>query len=220
MAITDTEHAALLKDFERAFHHVQLMRVWVDEDTHEVNVKAHEILLKTQKRIPIKMGLVIGNFMCYERELESLHNAPHTVTGNFSCYNNQLTSLEHGPQAVGQQSMGGGTYSCSDNFLKNFEGAPQDFTGYLVAVKQKGTGLQSVDGLPANARIVDITYQADLPLLKLINQKRVNIRASGIGELLTDITDILNDHAGEGKAGAIKAAAKLIKAGYKGNARW
>jgi hypothetical protein len=219
MSITDSEKAALLKDFERAFHTVQLMRVWVDEETHAVNVKAHEIKLRVNKRIPVKMGIIMGRFSCQECELESLENAPHTVYDNFSCYNNNLTSLVGGPTTVGTSSMGGGTFSCSGNYLKNFVGAPDSFTGYLVGIRQHDQ-LISVDGLPSEARIVDITYQDDLPMLKLINQKRVNIRASGIGELMTDITDILNDHAGEGKAGAIKAAAKLIKAGYKGNARW
>jgi len=89
-----------------------------------------------------------------------------------------------------------------------------------VAVNQMGMGLESVDGLPPDARLVDITYQKHLPMLKLIRQKQVNIRTPLTGDLMTVITDILNDHAGSGKPGAIKAAAKLIKAGYKDNARW
>jgi len=218
--VSDTERDRLIREFERSFHTVQLMRVWVDEDSLEVNVKAHEILLKVKRRIPIRMGLVQGRFSCHSCELESLENAPHTVTGNFICYGNNLESLVGGPQSVGSQSMGGGTYSCSNNFLKNFEGAPQHFTGYLVGVRHLGMGLQSVDGLPPDARLVDITYQKHLPMLKLIRQKQVNIRAPLTGDLMTDITDILNEHAGEGKAGAIKVAAKLIKAGYKDNARW
>lgn len=220
MAITDSERAALLKDFDRAFHHVQLMRVWVDEDTHAVNVKAYAITLKVKKRIPIRMGLVQGRFLCDKCELESLENAPHTVTDNFSCSANLLESLQGGPSAVGEFSMGGGTYSCSGNFLKNFEGAPTQFTGYFVGVGQMGTGLETVNGLPPDARQVDITYQKHLPMLKLINQKQVNIRAPLTGELMTDITDILNDHAGKGKPGAIMCAGALIKAGYRDNARW
>ena len=218
--VTEQEKARLIAEFERSFHTVQLMRVWVDDETHAVNVKAHEILLKVKKRIPIKMGLVQGRFSCYGCELETLENSPIMVTDNFSCYNNQLESLAGGPQSVGSQSMGGGTYSCSGNYLKNFEGAPQHFSGYLVGVKQMGTGLDSVDGLPTQARLVDLTYQSDLPMLKLINQKRVNIRAPLTGELMMDITDILNDHSGEGKAGALKAAVQMVKAGYKGNAKW
>jgi hypothetical protein len=219
MTISNTERDSLIREFERSFHTVQLMRVWVDDETHAVNVKAHEIMLRVKKRIPIKMGLVQGRFSCNGCELETLENAPHTVTDNFACYNNLLESLVGGPQSVGSQSMGGGTYSCSGNFLKNFEGAPQDFEGYFVAVKQLGTGLESVDGLPPNARLVDITYQKHLPMLKLLKQKQVNIRTSLTGELMTDITDILNDHAPHGPEGIISCAFKLIKAGFKGSAK-
>lgn len=220
MSITGSEKAALLKDFERAFHHVQLMRVTVDEDTHAVNVKAHEITLRVKKRIPIKMGQVMGRFNCHKCELESLQNAPHTVTDNFSCYGNFLESLVGGPHTVGSHAMGGGVYSCSGNFLKNFEGAPMQFTGYFVGVNQMGTGLETVDGLPSEARLVDITYQKHLPMLKLINQKQVNIRATLTGELTQEITDIIQRYAGQGKPGALKAAVELIRAGYKDNARW
>jgi hypothetical protein len=219
MAITDSERAALLKDFDRAFHHVQLMRVWVDEDTHAVNVKAHTIILKVKKRIPIRMGLVQGKFNCDKCELESLENAPHTVTDNFSCYGNFLESLQGGPSAVGESSMGGGSYSCSINFLKNFEAAPTQFTGYFVAVGQMGEGLTSVAGLPPDARQVDITYQKQLPMLKLLNQQSVHVRQSLTADL-HPITDILDKYKQQGKPGAIRAAADMIRAGFRENARW
>jgi len=34
------------------------------------------------------------------------------------------------------------------------------------------------------------------------------------------VSTIMNNHAGQGKPGAIKAAVELIRAGYKENARW
>jgi hypothetical protein len=34
------------------------------------------------------------------------------------------------------------------------------------------------------------------------------------------VSDIIHKYLGQGKAGALKAAAELIKAGYKDNARW
>jgi hypothetical protein len=36
----------------------------------------------------------------------------------------------------------------------------------------------------------------------------------------TPIVEILNKYVGQGKSGAIKCAAELIKAGFKDNARW
>ena len=90
MAITETEKAELIELFAARYHTVQLMRVWVDEQTHAVNVKAHAIKPKFKKAIPFKMGLVTGHFECNGCELESLHNAPHTVMGNFVCHDNCL----------------------------------------------------------------------------------------------------------------------------------
>jgi hypothetical protein len=115
--------------------------------------------------------------------------------------------------------MGGGSYACSHNFLKNFEGAPTQFTGYFVGVGQMGEGITSVSGLPPDARQVDITYQKQLPMLKLLKQKSVHVRQS-LTANLHPITEIIEKYAGEGKPGAIRAAAEMIKAGYKDNARW
>lgn len=218
--VSDAERAELLKEFDRCFHYLQLMRVWVDDDSPRVNVKCHSITLKVRKNIPIPMGLVMGNFNCSKSELTSLENSPQVVTGNFDCHGNYLETLEGGPDSVGSASIGGGTYSCSGNFLKNFEGAPATFNGYLVGVSQLGTGLDSVDGLPLNARLIDITYQKNLPLLKLLQHHRVNVRTAITGERMDLLSDILDKYAGQGQSAALACAAELASAGYKANAQW
>lgn len=217
MSLKDKQKAKLLDKFERSFHVIQLMRVWVDDETQELNVKAHSVKMHVKGEIPMRLGMITGNFDCSECELTSLHNAPHTVMGNFSCYNNKLTSLVGGPRSVGNVQLGGGTYSCTDNLLTNFEGAPEEFSGYFVAVKM--SKLESVAGLPPHARLIDVTWNPGLPLLRLTQHKHVNVRDPE-GHFMNELSDIINDHAGKGKAGAIKCAAALIKAGYKGNARW
>jgi hypothetical protein len=219
MALTETQKTQLIDLFHRNFSTKDLQDVWIDDVTHELSVKAHMITLMTMGEIPVKFGLVQGHFMCAFKNLKSLKNAPHTVTGNFGCYGNLLTSLEGGPQDVGRTEMGGGTYACSNNNLINFMGAPQQFTGYFVAVNEMNEDLMSVDGLPPEARQVDITYHAHLPLLKLLNQKRVTVRYAGSGQE-HPVTAILEKYAGTGKPGAIKCAVEMIRAGYKDNARW
>lgn len=217
--VTAQEKARLIELFERSFETVQLMRVWIDDNSDAVNVKAHSVSLRVKGQIPVKLGTILGNFNCHQCELESLHNAPHTVALSFSCWGNRLTSLEGGPQSVGYATtLGGGVYSCSKNQLRNFVGAPQkEFTGYFVGINQPQ--LESVDGLPPDARIVDVTYDPDLPMLKLINQKKVNIRGAS-GHAMYEISDILNKYAGKGQQGAIACAAELAREGFKGNARW
>jgi hypothetical protein len=219
MALTETQKTQLIDKFHRNFSTKDLQDVWIDDVTHELSVKAHMITLMTMGEIPVKFGLVQGHFMCAFKNLKSLKNAPHTVTGNFGCYGNLLTSLEGGPQDVGRTVMGGGTYACSNNNLINFIGAPQQFTGYFVAVNEMNEDLMSVDGLPPEARQVDITYHAHLPLLKLLKQKRVTVRYAGSGQE-HPVTAILEKYAGTGKPGAIKCAVEMIRAGYKDNAKW
>jgi hypothetical protein len=66
--------------------------------------------------IPIRFGVVLGDFSCYENDLITLDGCPHTVDGNFYCYRNKLKSLVGGPTTVF-------SYNCASNKLENFEGA-------------------------------------------------------------------------------------------------
>ena len=216
--MSNTRSDAAREEFERHFDHVQLMRVWMEDGSDQVNVKAYSIKLRTSGHIPIKLGLVMGDFSCAGRELESLQNAPHTVTGNFTCHHNQLSSLVGGPHNVGSNNLGGGSYSCAVNNLHSFEGAPTTFTGYFIGVQQRDNSLTSLKGLPPESRLVEIPYQPDLPLLRLLDCKRIIVRSETDERHPT--SDILEPYMGKGKPGAIKAAVDLIRAGYKGNAKW
>jgi len=223
MAITEAEKKELTEWFYASYHTVQLMRVWVDEETHAVNVKAHAIKPKFKTNIPFKMGLVTGNYEAHACELESLHNAPHTVMGSFLCQNNYLTSLEGGPKSVGSALPDGGTYNCSHNLLSNFEHAPTDFSGHFLGTEQMGKGLTSVDGIPLDSSYVTMSAPPNLPLLKLTQHKHtlhVSLRYPHVGGENKKLTEIFDTHAGQGKAGALKAAVAMIKAGFTGNARW
>jgi hypothetical protein len=220
MPISETEKDRLLKAFEDSYTYTALKKVWVDSDTLEVNVDAFSVRAKFKKTIPFKMGTVTGNYFCDGCDLESLHNAPHTVMGNFICRSNYLSSLEGGPTHVGSSLQNGGLYSCAVNFLKNFEGAPTDFSGHFLGAEQLGTGLTSVDGIPINSRKVTVSAQPKLPLLKLTQYSQVELNYPHLGGVNGKLTQILQAHTGQGKPGALKCAAAMIKAGYKDNARW
>lgn len=220
MPISETEKHRLLKAFDTSYMPVQLSQVWVDEDTHEVNVVAYSIRLLAKKTIPFKMGHVHGHYYCDKCDLESLHNAPHTVTHDFICSANLLTSLEGGPTSVGTHSSQGGIYGCAVNLLNNFVGAPTTFTGHFAGSQQLGGALTSVDGIPPHSTKVTITAHAKLPLLKLTQYPLVDLKYPHVGGTNEKLTQIINRHAGQGKAGALKAAAELIKYGFKDNARW
>jgi hypothetical protein len=60
-----------------------------------------------------------------------------------------------------------------------------------------------------------LDYSPDLPLLRLLNYAQFSIQNAP-----TKLAQIMKKYRGQSKAGAIKCAAELIRAGYKENARW
>ena len=72
------------------------------------------------KKLPIKFGIVTGNFQCFNNELTTLEGSPRDVGGDFRCQNNKLTTLEGGPSRVG------GNYWCGNNKLITLEGGPKE----------------------------------------------------------------------------------------------
>ena len=162
--------------------------------------------------IPIKFGVVDGDFQARNQRLTTLLNVPD------SCHNlyvngNQLTSLEYCPVYLNQLTI-------SYNRITNFEHAPER----VDLIKAFGNPFTSLVGFPDEVEQVDIMYDANLPMLRLLNAKSIHVGSPGGGynhlQPFQPVHDILNRYAGEGKQGAIKAAAELVKAGYKENARW
>ena len=58
--------------------------------------------------IPIKFGIVTGNFICTNNRLTTLKNTPREVGGYFDCSFNKLTTLKGSPKKVG-------TFACRSN---------------------------------------------------------------------------------------------------------
>jgi hypothetical protein len=68
--------------------------------------------------IPIRFGIVTGDFMCSYNRLTSLFGCPVSVGGDFFCVNNQLLTLEHCPKEVL------GSFNCRDNQLTSLKFCP------------------------------------------------------------------------------------------------
>jgi hypothetical protein len=73
--------------------------------------------------LPLKFGIVTGDFFCGHNKLTSLIGSPTNVGGNFDCYKNKLTSLEGCPKKIG------GDFFCENNFLTTLEGYPEMIGG-------------------------------------------------------------------------------------------
>lgn len=179
----------------------------IDPETGTVDVEGRVILAKPLRKFPVQFGQVSGNFSCTECGLESLQGAPHTVGLSFGCSKNRLMSLEGAPKWVG------GGFFCANNQLTNLVGAPDHVGG---SMQVNSNPLISLEGMPSELTGgIWLEYGRYLPLLRLL---------STTGFVMSfapdQVKEILNKYKGEGKAGAIKAAAELVKAGFKGNAKW
>jgi hypothetical protein len=90
-----------------------------------VDVAGHVNISKMNlTSIPIRFGVVTGDFNCYENNLITLDGSPNQVGGTFYCYRNKLKSLVGGPTSAW-------SYNCASNKLANFEGAPEKLRGFF-----------------------------------------------------------------------------------------
>ncbi len=117
--------------YNRGFHVDDDGLVNVDETLY--------ISAQNLTKLPVKFGVVKGNFGCSNNNLTSLEGAPIVVRGFFDCSNNNLTSLEGSPKEVegfychhnnlisleGVTSVVRGNFDCSYNpNLTNLVGSP------------------------------------------------------------------------------------------------
>jgi hypothetical protein len=145
---------------ERLLEHFGIKNYTINDDgTVDVNGKV-DLFKEGLTEIPIKFGVVRGDFDVRFNNLLSLKNSPRVVTGSFNCsYNYDLSSLKYGPKSVKN-------YYCHDCDLKSIEGAPNEVTGEfncsynenLTSLKDgpkivgiykcNSCGLKSSEGLP------------------------------------------------------------------------
>lgn len=147
--------------------------------------------------LPMQFGTVTGNFDLFQQShLINLQGAPHTVGGEFFVIANKMTHLTGAPRTVGGRCV------------------------------LRSLSLVSLEHLPDSAKILRINITYNLPLLRLVATPYPIVwgfPASGEGATnpkLRTATEIINKYKDQGKPGAIKAAAELVRADCKANARW
>lgn len=164
-------------------------------------------------QLPVEFGTVEGSFEVTQTALTTLKGSPSRVTGSFACGACQLDSLEGGPDWVG------GWYDCHRNQLTNLEGCASHVGHTLDA---RHNPLTSLNGLPERVFQVMVTWSKSLPLLPLLSvpERRIDAPDQDPSDRSEPPwTVILDKYAGQGNKGVLKAAAELIKAGYRDNAR-
>jgi len=179
------------------------------DDTGTVNVTGSVgVKVKSLPQLPVKFGKVTGHFFGEECGLESLLGAPEWVRGDFWVQYNNLQSLEGAPTHVGNN------FHVFANKLTNLIHAPTHVGGDFLCYYNK---LVSLQGVPEHGvKKLSLTYSHKLPLLRCLTAQSVSLGY----DAPQPVADIMHKYLGQGKAGALKAAAELIRAGYKDNARW
>ena len=126
-----------------------------------VNVEGNvDLDNKGLDEIPVKFGVVTGDFGCAFNHLKTLHGAPHRVEGNFYCSNNRALNLLGAPEIVlgefrcaecnleslaGSPKKVGKDFRCNDNQLKSLRGAPTEVGGTFFA---SHNALKNLEGSP------------------------------------------------------------------------
>lgn len=156
---------------------------------------------------------VLGQVSVARSKVTNLHHAPNQVNGSFYAYHcEHLKSLQGAPRWVGKDFI---AYNCA---LTHLQGAPLVVKGTFDV---SGNPLENYDHIPEGCDMVVLSYNQHAPILKLLVYPIVVFKFDGISqEDHPIVNNIMKKYAGTGKKGAIKAAAELIKAGYKENARW
>lgn len=141
--------------------------------------------------------------------LTSLEGVPQSLNASFDCRQNNLKTLEGGPSTVN------GDFRCEGNKLTNLVGAPLKVTGWLTCANNP---LTSLEGIPTELGGIELEYNRDLPLLRLLYAKQIDFYFAGRSAKI--VTNILNKYAGQGRSGAIDCKRELVAAGFEGNAKW
>ncbi len=134
--------------------------------------------------LPVKFGTIGGNFECGGTGLVSLEGAPRIIQGSAGFGNNKLKSLKGGPETVGGRL-----------YIEN-------------------NPLTSLEYLSTNITKILITWNPNLPLLRLVGKTVIILDNVKVEHILQDYegkssrTDILN------------CQKALIDAGFVGNAAW
>jgi len=131
------------------------------------------------------------------------------VGGAFIVNNMGLTSLEGAPKVIDAGFFAG------DNMLENLLHAPHMVPGHFSIPNNPLTSLAGWPEKGVNS--CTLTYNDHLPLLRCLHTtNQIHV----VNYPPPQINQILNKYKDSGKPGALKAAAELIRAGFKENARW
>jgi hypothetical protein len=174
-------------------------------------VDLHPGVTLPDHRLPIKFGHVTGSFSFNSyAPLTTLVGSPDWVGHTFDC------ALTHVGSLVGAPHRVDGEVDVRYCELTNFVGGPQQVGRNYRGRRNQITSLEGLpDHIPGE---LDFELTPGLPILRSVAAEKVEAMQGVMA--INVVNDIMNEYVGQGKAGALKAAVELIKAGFKEHARW
>ena len=162
-----------------------------DEGTVDVDGDI-DMSYSTYPRIPVKFGVVSGNFEIANCKITSLEGCPRTVGIRFNCgHNPQLESLVGGPDTVH-----GDCYFSFCVSVKNLEGSPTRVDGTFHINNCRS--LRNLKGLPHRMGGLDFSYNEELESLEgvstgtMISNPRFIFKGVNCLELPEDQQEVLD----------------------------
>lgn len=179
----ESNHSNQIDDLCRKYN---IKHYIINEDgTVDVNEDV-DLSNKFLTKIPIKFGIVAGEFNIINNQLTSLEGSPNEVYGNFYCSENKLSTLKGGPKSVmgdfycsknqlisleGSPDIVGKNFDCGLNQLTSFEGVTQTIGGGFYCGNNKIT---SFKGSPTIIK-GDALYCNNNKIITLIDCPEVNV---------------------------------------------
>ena len=124
------------KDVIKSLAELNIKNYTIRED---LTVDVHErVVIKDDYflELPVKFGIIKGDFICWRIGLDNLKGCPQKVMGKFIVTGNRLTSFKYAPQIVGED------FFCNSNELTSLECAPKIINKNFHCQNNKLTSLE------------------------------------------------------------------------------
>lgn len=215
--IYDEDHKQSIEEIFYDNFRVVDGRISVDEGIVNVIGRCDVMLMEPMVRLPVTFGTITDDFNCVEQGLTTFKGFPKMIGGSLNCSKNLFTSLEHSPSQINGHFM---CHSCSS--LETLKGLTAKGTSLVI----DECPIKSLEGLNAPLQNLHITWNPDLPLLRTVYYVTDGVLLLGQTEDKTTrraVSRIINDFIKSlenAKKKLIDCQYALIKAGFKGNAKW
>lgn len=151
-------------------HRIEYYTIREDSDGFFIDVDGNVCLSwLVLQSIPIRFGMVTGNFDCSNNFLTSLEGCPTSVGGSFYCSDNILVSLEHCPSGVG------GSFTCRSNYLTSLCDGPNEVGSFFECIGNKTLLSESYAHLfDSNIELSQILTDENIDLALIERQWKLN----------------------------------------------